>query len=93
MKLDLQIPKSCSRSILPPEHLTLKTQAITLGQGNLPEQGFYEFVVVSTASEPVDYQLKITTENFTSAPSDEPSPPDTPSPLPTEAALSLASSN
>ena len=31
----------------------------------LPENGFYEFVVVSTASEPVDYQLSITAENPT----------------------------
>ncbi len=30
--------------------------------GKLPESGFYEFVVVSTASQPVDYQLKITAE-------------------------------
>ncbi len=28
--------------------------------GKLPESGFYEFVVVSTGSQPMDYQLKIT---------------------------------
>lgn len=28
--------------------------------GKLPESGFYEFVVVSAASQPTDYQLKIT---------------------------------
>jgi len=28
--------------------------------GKLPESGFYEFVIVSTASQPMDYQLKLT---------------------------------
>jgi len=31
--------------------------------GELPESGFYEFVVVSDADEPIDYQLDITVEN------------------------------
>ncbi|GAX44351.1 protein kinase [Tolypothrix sp. NIES-4075] len=42
----------------------------------LPEDGYYEFVVVSTASKSVDYQLKITAEN--------PAPPPSPTPTPTE---------
>jgi len=41
----------------------------------LPESGFYEFVVVSTASQPIDYQLSITAET--------PAPPPTPTPIPT----------
>jgi len=45
----------------------------------LPEKGFYEFVIVSTASEPVDYQLTVTAEN----PS-EPEPTETPIETPTE---------
>lgn len=44
----------------------------------LPENGFYEFVVVSTASKPLDYQLSITAENPT------PTPTLTPTPTPTE---------
>lgn len=40
----------------------------------LTESGFYEFVVVSTAAEPMDYQLSITAENSAPAPSTEPSP-------------------
>jgi serine/threonine-protein kinase len=32
--------------------------------GKLPESGFYEFVVVSTASEPTDYQLKLAAGNW-----------------------------
>jgi serine/threonine-protein kinase len=45
----------------------------------LSEKGFYEFVVVSTASEPVDYQLTVTAEN-----PPEPEPTETPSETPTE---------
>jgi serine/threonine-protein kinase len=45
----------------------------------LPEKGFYEFVVVSTASEPVDYQLTVTAENHS-----EPEPTETPIETPTE---------
>ncbi len=41
----------------------------------LPEKGFYEFVVVSTASKPLDYQLSMTVEN--------PAPPPLPTPTPT----------
>ena len=44
----------------------------------LPEKGFYEFVVVSTASEPVDYQLTLTAEN-----PPEPEPSETPTEEPT----------
>ncbi|MFN6461840.1 MAG: protein kinase domain-containing protein [Nostoc sp. DedVER02] len=44
----------------------------------LPENGFYEFVVVSTASKPLDYQLSITAEDPT------PTPTSTPTPTPTE---------
>ncbi|KHG42963.1 serine/threonine protein kinase [Aphanizomenon flos-aquae 2012/KM1/D3] len=55
----------------------------------LPEKGFYEFVVVSTASEPVDYQLTLTAENPpepepsetpTEEPTAEPTPTETPTP-------------
>jgi serine/threonine-protein kinase len=84
MKLDLQANPKVLLSVYSPTGKTilLEDSSDRAWSGNLPEQGFYEFVVVSTASEPVDYQLKITTENFTSAPSVEPSPPDTPSPSP-----------
>ncbi|MDB9534244.1 serine/threonine protein kinase [Dolichospermum planctonicum CS-1226] len=46
----------------------------------LPETGFYEFVVVSTASETVDYQLTIIAEN---PPEPEPTPIETPTEEPT----------
>ncbi|MHC5855716.1 protein kinase domain-containing protein [Nostoc sp.] len=50
----------------------------------LPESGFYEFVVVSTATKPVDYQLTITAETPTPTPTSTPSPTETPTPTPTE---------
>lgn len=40
----------------------------------LTESGFYEFVVVSTAAEPMDYQLSITAQNSAPVQSTEPSP-------------------
>lgn len=49
----------------------------------LPENGFYEFVVVSTASKPIDYQLSITAENPTPPPSPTPTPTETPAPTET----------
>ncbi|WGV24258.1 protein kinase domain-containing protein [Halotia branconii] len=49
----------------------------------LPENGFYEFVVVSTASELVDYRLTITAESPTPEPTPTPTPTETPTPEPT----------
>ena len=49
----------------------------------LPEKGFYEFVVVSTASKPLDYQLSITVENPTPPPLLIPTPTPTQTPTPT----------
>ncbi|MDZ8183751.1 MAG: serine/threonine-protein kinase [Nostoc sp. ChiSLP02] len=49
----------------------------------LPENGFYEFVVVSTASKPVDYQLSITAETPAVSPTPTPTPTETETPTPT----------
>ncbi|MEA5564228.1 protein kinase domain-containing protein [Anabaena sp. UHCC 0399] len=49
----------------------------------LPESGFYEFVVVSTASTSADYQLSLTVKNPT-PPEPTPTPTETPTPTPTE---------
>jgi serine/threonine-protein kinase len=35
--------------------------------GQLPETGFYEFSIVSNASEPIDYEFDITVEGSTSS--------------------------
>ncbi|MEH1957858.1 serine/threonine-protein kinase [Nostoc sp.] len=58
----------------------------------LPENGFYEFVVVSTASKPADYQLTITAENPTPPPSPTPTPTETPTPTPTPTPTSTPTS-
>lgn len=88
MKLDLQANSQVLLSVYSPTGKTilLEDSSNRAWSGNLPEQGLYEFVVVSTASEPMDYRLKITAENLTLAPSAYPAPLDTPSPSPTEAA-------
>lgn len=44
----------------------------------LPESGFYEFVVVSTASTSADYRLTLTAENPTPPPEPTPTPSETP---------------
>ncbi|MBD2244069.1 serine/threonine-protein kinase [Nostoc sp. FACHB-888] len=49
----------------------------------LPENGFYEFSVVSTTSKPVDYQLTITAENPTPISTPTPTPIETVTPTPT----------
>lgn len=49
--------------------------------GTLPQGGFYEFVVVSTAAKPVDYQITLTAEN--PPPPPEPTPIENPTPTPT----------
>lgn len=88
MQLNLQANPKVLLSVYSPSGKTiiLQDSSDRSWSGNLPEDGFYEFVVVSTASEPVDYQLKVTAENPTPAPSVSPSPPDTvtDSPSPTE---------
>ncbi|MFB2935063.1 protein kinase [Aerosakkonemataceae cyanobacterium BLCC-F154] len=49
--------------------------------GTLPQGGFYEFVVVSQATKPVDYQITLTAEN--PPPPPEPTPIETPTTEPT----------
>jgi serine/threonine-protein kinase len=49
--------------------------------GTLPQGGFYEFVVVSQATKPVNYQITLTAEN--PPPPPEPTPIETPTPTPT----------
>ncbi|MBD2195311.1 MULTISPECIES: serine/threonine-protein kinase [Calothrix] len=52
----------------------------------LPEAGFYEFVVVNTASSPADYQLTINAESPTPIPSPTPTVTETPTPSPSPTA-------
>jgi serine/threonine-protein kinase len=66
-------------STLPPilEDSTEKTWS-----GTLPQSGYYEFIIVSEASQPVDYQLDIGVENPPASPSPLPSATTTPAPEP-----------
>jgi len=76
MKLELQAnPQVLLSSILPPARHPTEDSSDRAWSGNLPEQGLYEFVVVSTASEPMDYRLNIIADNLTSAPSAYPASP------------------
>lgn len=79
MKLDLQANPKVLISVYSPTGKTvlLEDSSDRTWSGILPEQGFYEFVFVSTASGQVDYQLNITT--FEPSPSDSATP--SPSPL------------
>ena len=62
MKLDLQANPQVLISVYSPSGKIklLEDSSDRTWSGKLPESGFYEFVVVSTASQPTDYQLKIT---------------------------------
>ena len=78
MKVNLQTDSRVLFSIYSPSGKTtlLEDSRDRTWSGSLPESGFYEFVVVSTSSEPVNYQLDLQVEN--SAPP-EPTPVESPS--------------
>lgn len=84
MQLDLQANPKVLLSVYSPSGKTtiLQDSSKHAWSGTLPEAGFYEFVVVSTASEPVDYQLNVTADTPTPAPSVESPPANTTTPLP-----------
>ena len=83
MKLDLQAdPKVLVSVYFPTGKILLEDSGEHTLSTTLPEKGFYEFVVVSTASDPIDYQLNLSAENTTPAPIIEPSPSNAATPLP-----------
>ena len=88
MKLDLQASSKVLLSVYSPTGKTiiLEDSSDRAWSGTLPEGGFYEFIIVSTASEPVNYQLNLTADNSTPASSFEPSSPGsaTSSPSPSQ---------
>ncbi len=63
MKLELQANPQVLISVYSPtgKIKLLEDSSDRTWSGKLPESGFYEFVVVSTASESTDYQLKLST--------------------------------
>lgn len=85
MNVNLQTARKLLFSIYSPSGNTilLEDSRDRTWSGELPESGFYEFVIVSDASEPINYQLNLTVEN--PAPI-EPTPEEstTPEPSPVE---------
>lgn len=65
MKLELQADPQVLISVYSPSGKIklMEDSSDRTWSGKLPESGFYEFVVVSSASQPIDYQLKITAMN------------------------------
>ncbi len=82
MKINLQTAQKALFSIYSPSGKTtlLEDSRDRTWSGQLSESGFYEIVVVSDASEPINYQLDLTVED---APTPEPTPEETPTPEPT----------
>jgi serine/threonine-protein kinase len=83
MNLNLQANPQVLLSVYSPSgnKILLEDSSSRALSTTLPEKGFYEFVVVSTASEPIDYQLNITAAT-TPAPIVERSPSETTTPSP-----------
>lgn len=80
MNVDLQANPKVLLSVYSPNGKTilLEDSSDRSLATTLLEDGFYEFVVVSTASEQVDYQFNLTAENSTPEPVVEPSPSEEP---------------
>lgn len=84
MNVKLQADSKVLFSVYPPTSdrpALLDDSTKRTWSGTLPQGGFYEFVVVSTAAKPVDYQITLTAEN--PPPPPEPTPIETPTPTPT----------
>ncbi|MFB2894296.1 protein kinase [Aerosakkonemataceae cyanobacterium BLCC-F50] len=87
MNVKLQADSKVLFSVYPPtseQPALLEDATKRTWSGTLPQGGFYEFVVVSKAEKPVDYQITITAE--TPAPPPEPTTEPTPIPTPTSTA-------
>jgi len=52
----------------------LEDSTQTTWSGKLPQSGYYEFVVISENSEPVDYQLDLGVETPAATPSTSTAP-------------------
>ena len=86
MKIDMQADPQVLISVYSPtgKSVLLEDATTRTWSDTLPESGYYEIVVVSTASASMDYQLNLGVEDAPSPPIIEPSIPETPVPTPTE---------
>ena len=82
MTVKLDTDKKALLSIYSPSGKTtlLEDSGDRTWSGQLPESGFYEFVVVSDASEPINYQLNLSVENSPTPPPSGQQPFSSPSP-------------
>ena len=80
MNVQLQIGEQASFSVYSPTGNApiLEDSPERTWSGQLPESGYYEFIVVCNASEPIDYQLNLTVETPSPTPSPEPSESEPP---------------
>ncbi|XWK89251.1 MAG: serine/threonine-protein kinase [Phormidium sp.] len=84
MNVKLQADSKILFSVYPPtseQPALLEDSTKRTWSGTLPQGGFYEFVVISQATKPVDYQISLTAETPPAPP--EPTPIETPTPTPT----------
>ena len=84
MNVRLRADSKVLFSVYPPtsdQPALLDDSTKRIWSGTLPQGGFYEFVVVSTAAKPVDYQITLTAEN--PPPPPEPTPIENPTPTET----------
>lgn len=90
MQVQLQGSPSTLLSIYPPSNTLpalLEDSKQKTWSGNLAQAGYYEFVVVSNSSKPVDFKLNLTVENAESTPPPVESETPTPSPSSTDEGL------
>ena len=89
MRVNLDAERTTLLSIYPPtsnQKALLEDSTKRNWSGDLSQDGFYEFVIVSKASKPINYRLNLTAENPAPSPTPEPTPTETPTPTPTETA-------
>jgi len=86
MNVKLQADSQVLFSVYPPtsnQSALLEDSTKRTWSGTLPQGGFYEFVVVSQATKPVDYQITLTAETPPAPPEPTPIPTPTETPIPT----------
>jgi len=86
MQLNMQAEPQVLISVYSPtgKAKLIEDSATRTWSDSLPEDGYYEIVVVSTAAAPMDYELNLSVEDVTSEPIIEPLVPQIPTPTPTE---------
>ena len=85
MRVNLDTERNTLFSVYPPtsdQKALLEDSTRRSWSGELAQNGFYEFVIVSKASKPINYRLNLTAENPAPPPTPEPPTPPKPKPIP-----------